>query len=437
MKKTVSFLAVFALAAAVVVLLHAQDIATTSTAPDSIVQLTAESNGLPVITLGEMPAEGTFWIVTPNGVLAPFPFLPLGDQGAPIYAITDGSFLVDATSGQVNPQALSATTTADALEILASEVENIVIETQTAASKQQAQTMTSGALVMDAGGGGFAPAFDFPADSLWLEMTKIGLDGAISFNLHNATDQVYAVWSTTNLSTPFAGWQVEAEVWPTNGTVMPWSVAMSSRDTLFLRAEDWTGVTQNGNQIPCWWFWKYFGTLGLSDTNLDSQGNTLLYDYQNGLDPNVISFTLSFTNQYANAFGASVQFIGPTNVSFYRVNVMEIGEVATNATGYFADTNTWPASNLDHSQHGANVWSPLNQANIVQDRAFSGTCISPWSPGDFTWPIPAAWQVVGGGVTNSMAGWSQNFLIDSSGTVNIQKFQRSVTRTTSDTITTQ
>ncbi len=36
--------------------------------------------------------------------------------------------------------------------------------------------------------------------------------------------------------------------------------------------------------------------------------------------------------------------IGPTNVSFENVWIMEIGEVATNATGYFANTNTWPAT---------------------------------------------------------------------------------------------
>ena len=81
-----------------------------------------------------------------------------------------------------------------------------------------------------------------------------------------------------------AGWSVATEVWPTNGDVMPFTVPTSGQDSLFLLAEDWTGVTENGNTTPDWWLWKYFGTVALSDTNLDSRGvNTLLYDYTNGL----------------------------------------------------------------------------------------------------------------------------------------------------------
>jgi hypothetical protein len=76
---------------------------------------------------------------------------------------------------------------------------------------------------------------------------------------------------------------------------------------LFLRAQDWTGVTHGGNSTPDWWFWEYFGTTAMSDTNQDSQGRTLLYDYQNQIDPNVISFTLSYTNQSVNATGAPLQ----------------------------------------------------------------------------------------------------------------------------------
>jgi hypothetical protein len=92
-------------------------------------------------------------------------------------------------------------------------------------------------------------------------------------NLHNGTNLVYAIWSTTNL---LAGWQVETEVWPTNGTVTPtttpFTVATLARQNLFLQAEDWTGVTENGNTTPEWWFWANFGTVALSDTNLDSSG---------------------------------------------------------------------------------------------------------------------------------------------------------------------
>ena len=104
--------------------------------------------------------------------------------------------------------------------------------------------------------------------------------------MNNATDQVYEVISRTNLISP--GWQIETELFPTNGTVetnaLPFTVQQGNRtSTLFLRAMDWTGVTENGNTTPDWWFWEYFGTTALSDTNFDSQGITYLYDYTTDL----------------------------------------------------------------------------------------------------------------------------------------------------------
>ncbi|MGH7975812.1 MAG: hypothetical protein ACREDS_12115, partial [Limisphaerales bacterium] len=46
-------------------LLHAQE------APDSIVQLAAQSEGLSLMSAADVPEEGTFWMVTSNGVTAP------------------------------------------------------------------------------------------------------------------------------------------------------------------------------------------------------------------------------------------------------------------------------------------------------------------------------------------------------------------------------
>ena len=141
-------------------------------------------------------------------------------------------------------------------------------------------------------------------NGLWLQITNVTTDLAY-LNLNNATNQVYAIWSTINLSN--AVWQVETEVWPTNSVVMPFIVPTLGRSNLFLMAEDWTGVTENGNATPDWWFFSYFGDtafpnghLSLYDTNLDSQGNTLLNDYRNDVDPNVIQFTLLVTNFYTS-----------------------------------------------------------------------------------------------------------------------------------------
>jgi hypothetical protein len=146
--------------------------------------------------------------------------------------------------------------------------------------------------------------------------------------------------------------------------------------------------------------------------------------------------TIHYSSGTAGAGMTNTIWMTPTNVSFYAVKMEEIGMVATNATGYFANTNVWAPSGLDHSQHGANQWFSLAYDNSWGDKASSGACPSPWSSGNFTWPIPAAWKVGNSGMTNSMTGWSQNFTIDSSGTVEVDKFGNWVRRTTSDTITT-
>ena len=67
-------------------------------------------------------------------------------------------------------------------------------------------------------------------------------------------------------------------------------------------------LDSDGNGLPDWWEFKYFGRLGMdpnSDPNGD--GHSLLYDYTNGLDPNVIQFELSATNLYVNTLSVPLQ----------------------------------------------------------------------------------------------------------------------------------
>ena len=57
----------------------------------------------------------------------------------------------------------------------------------------------------------------------------------------------------------------------------------------------------SSSEIPDWWLIKYFNRTDLDpDFQTDSEGFTLLLDYQRGRDPNVISFYISATNQYVN-----------------------------------------------------------------------------------------------------------------------------------------
>jgi len=159
---------------------------------------------------------------------------------------------------------------------------------------------------LNGGGGGGAFQYNFPVintNLLWLNVTNVS-GGLAYLNLFNATNQVYAIWSTTDL---LSNWQVETEVWPTDTNCMSFTVLTSGRANLFMQAEDWTGVTENGNATPDWWFWMYFGTTELSDTNLDSNNNYLLNDFQNGQDPNIIQFSLAFNHQYINTPTGTVQ----------------------------------------------------------------------------------------------------------------------------------
>ena len=124
--------------------------------------------------------------------------------------------------------------------------------------------------------------------------------------------------------------------------------------------------------------------------------------------------------------------VGPTNVSFYQVQFLEVGQAATNCTGYWI-TNGAPA----HT-NGANDWFSLEPGNEWSDRVRlkEPECAPPWlNGGSFEWPIPVQWRIGETGTTNSMTGWNQEFELQSNGTVTIRKFGRSVTRTINDVIT--
>jgi hypothetical protein len=184
---------------------------------------------------------------------------------------------------------------------------------------------------------------------LWLQITGI-TNGTVSFALNNATDLVYEVWSATSLSNPVP-WNIEQAVWPgTNQTSTPFTVQVQDRTNgLFLWARDWTGITSNGNQTPEWWFWEYFGTVDMFDSDLDTVGKTLLYDYQNSLDPNVISFAVNATNQYFNTSSATARITVSRGAPSYMA-------VLVDSTNFSAATWTPYNSNADINLGAVEGW---------------------------------------------------------------------------------
>ncbi len=343
-------------------LLHAQALlsgqavqaggAVTAAPQDSIVQVTAEAQGLQLVAPADLPDNGTYWLMTTNGQPLPLPFLPPGPD-FPIYQMSDGIFLVDETGGQVATNENNSTIES-ALAAQADAVVSLINQVQDAQVAQLSSDLAM-AFGLDAGmdlmmADSFSMASSYDPAGLWLEITNVA-NGWSYCNLHNGTNFVYAILSKTNLTD--ATWNVETELFPTGDqtNVMPFAVQNFDRQTLFLRALDWTGVTENGNTTPDWWLWQYFGTTALSDTNLDSQGNTLLSDYQNGTDPNVLQFSIEVTNNYVTSMNVPVSLNVFAGVPSYVA-------VSVDDPNYSADA-TWTdyvSSNLNVNLGMASGW---------------------------------------------------------------------------------
>ena len=308
-----------------------------SSSSDSVVAVTADAYGLSQVAPTDLPRNGTYWVVVPYGGMVPMPCQPT-DLTLPIYAITDSIFLVDSTGGQVSvsPRQTATMGSAQALTTAVNTQGNAIanlIEQVQGAQMMRDMAMMFGMDVPSFGDGGGDGGyytnsyigFTIDTNQLWLEITNVS-NGISYLNAHHATNQVYAIWTTTDLLQPFT---VETELWPTNGDCQPFTLANYDRQFLFVRAMDWTGVTHSGNTTPDWWLWKYFGTTALSDANLDSQGCPLAYDYANNLDPNVIQFTIEAANQYVHSTTASAQLnIAAGSPCYYAVLVN--GQTTTN-----------------------------------------------------------------------------------------------------------
>lgn len=125
-------------------------------------------------------------------------------------------------------------------------------------------------------------------------------------------------------------------------------------------------------------------------------------------------------------------YVGPTNVSFYRVQMMEVGQPATGISGYFV-TNAPPPHDFDAGADHFDIQLGYDNAwPSSYDQAKSPVFPSPWSAGQFTWHIPPKWKI-GSGPTNDLAGsWDQVFTLGADGTVTVTKFNHTVTRHTTE-----
>jgi hypothetical protein len=128
-------------------------------------------------------------------------------------------------------------------------------------------------------------------------------------------------------------------------------------------------------------------------------------------------------------------YVGPTNVSFYHVQIMEVGEPASNVEGYFTLPSHPPPS---HSGNGADEWISLDYDNHwlgSYDWAYSFGWPSPWqggtfSGGSYVWDIPFRWRIKDDRQEHLVTdGWNQIHTLFPNGTMSVTKFGHAVTRT--------
>jgi hypothetical protein len=164
-----------------------------------------------------------------------------------------------------------------------------------------------------------------------------------------------------------------------------------------------------------------------------------------GYDHAVIRRTVSWGAGHWGAEAYVRVFIAPTDVSFGRVEIEEVGLDATDVWGryaYFLPPNgPYSPGQLKHDP-GAfrpiscdNRWNPYAPYDQEGDHVRT-SMLPPLYAGGYTWPIPANWRIPGG-PTNSLNSWSpQVVTADDNGVMRITKFGIWVERTTNDVYTT-
>jgi hypothetical protein len=267
---------------------------------------------------GTAPTNGTFYFLVETN-WPPLPFAPCA--GCDIYALSDGSYLVDDTSyswpepgtdsGGIQPGPRSYTTSDLWLEMVGvtNSLANLILHgtvsgtAYTLLSRQSwstndpwdaeqpligaaeqdwtpVQVPTFGRRIL------FFRALVGVATPTRLWLYPVGIsNNCFNVVLHGTTeDTSYDIRSTMALSAT-NNWVTETSFSGATGQFWtPVSIPLSGRQNLFLSARSW--MDSSGAAIPDWWQIQYFGAVGI-DPYSDPAGDgwTALQDYINGWNP--------------------------------------------------------------------------------------------------------------------------------------------------------
>jgi hypothetical protein len=219
------------------------------TNPDSIVQITAESDGLSQVFPSDLSRGGTYWWVMPCGTAVPAPCLPQ-NVSVPIYQMASRQFLVDETGGVVpQPSGRQARLGISSATLIQEEINSVLNLIGLIQTNEQMQAATATATAMSAGvqtadvqsdGGGFYP--DYLQNGVpYLTITPTGTNFLITV-FNNTGPANYELWWTPVLAST-ASWTAVA-VGTTGQT--NFTVNIEPYPAGFYRA------LQDTNAIPLW-----------------------------------------------------------------------------------------------------------------------------------------------------------------------------------------
>jgi hypothetical protein len=181
--------------------------------------------------------------------------------------------------------------------------------------------------------------FYLDTNRLWLELTNI-VNGVGYANLHRATNFVYVIKSAEDLLTPAADWRIETEVFPADTNCQPFTIATLNRPTLFLKAEDFSGLDSDADGVPDWWAWLYWATTNVPAGTDFYNGQSFADDFSNDISPTVFRFTgIEVTNHYVSSGAVPAQLDVTGSPYYLAISLDDSNYLTSGAWTEYASSN--------------------------------------------------------------------------------------------------